>query len=845
MCRKLIYLASFVLVLGLAVQVDAARVIDDFESGNIASSWEFITGGDAVSVGPDPLDPGNKCLIFTPGDTDMRFPWGLPEGQTETLYYRFMYDIGADGGTVNLHLGASDPAGTEWGNYYGLARFGSEQDAANVPDLDVRDGGAYSADVLEDLDPMRWYQVVLEFDTAAKTYDVYVDAELLFKGARFRSGYSPTNLEYIFIRVITWNGSFQNGTVYLDDVSVGAMPGFTEATAPNPKNGATLEGTWATLSWRPGISAVSNDIYVGTNFDDVNDGAASTFVGNTTENIQLIGIPNFPFPEGLQRGTTYYWRVDGVNDADPESPWKGSIWSFWVPSKAAYNPKPVDGMKFIDTDAILEWSPGEDAALHTVYFGTNADEVANATSGGTDTSAATFDPGPLELETTYYWRVDEHAGLVVTKGEVWSFTAKREGGGLQAEYYDISPSGTPSPPESAFSDQPVLTRIDPGINFEGTSGTSPEPNVVSADGFAVIWTGEIEIPLTGTYTFIPRTADGVILWIDGIENANMWRGQPAESAPGLPLEFKAGDIVAIEMWYFQSTGFGGDWTVRLDWVSDRFERQTVPAAACSPPLRASRSQPSNGAVDVKHTPQLSWKIGQDAVQHDVYFGTDANAVTAADASTADIYQGRQDETSFSPPKLNWNTTYYWRIDEVNDLNPDSPWKGSVWSFTTADFLIIDDFEGYNAFDNQIWWSWKDGLGFVAHGEEPAFGGNGTGSAVGDESYPSFTEEGNPHGGAQAMPFSYDNNKLGSAKYSEAQMTLTVSRDWTEEGVAELSLWFNGDPANSAERLYVAVSNSGGLPVVVYHDDPAATQIDAWTQWVIPLQTLADQGIDLT
>jgi hypothetical protein len=262
-------------------------------------------------------------------------------------------------------------------------------------------------------------------------------------------------------------------------------------------------------------------------------------------------------------------------------------------------------------------------------------------------------------------------------------------------------------------------------------------------------------------------------------------------------------------------------------------------------LRACRSKPANGATDVKHTPQLSWSAGQDAAQHDVYFGADANAVAAADTSTADIYQGRQDETSFASAKLGWNATYYWRIDEINDLNPDSPWKGSVWSFTTADFLVIDDFESYDAYEDQIWWSWKDGLGFVAHDDEPAYLGNGTGSAVGDEGTVSYTEEGNPHGGAQAMPFFYDNNQQQVANYSEAEMTLTVSRDWTEEGVAELSLWFNGDPANSAERLYVAVSNAAGQPVVVYHEDPSATQIDGWTEWVIPLQTFADQGIDLT
>ncbi|MHC4156166.1 MAG: PA14 domain-containing protein [Planctomycetota bacterium] len=843
MCRKLICLTSFVLVLGLVGNVGASQVIDDFEKGNLGE-WEIPVGPEFVVVGPDPTDPGNQCLVISPGEMRMRIPWGLPEGETETLYYRFMYETAPEGGTVNLHVGATDPVNTDWGDYYGLSRFASNGDASNVPDMDVRDGGAYSDLVYTDFEPLRWYQVVLEYDTAARAYDVYVDAELVFNDAAFRSGFSPTNLEYILIRTTPWQGGFDNGTVYVDDITIGATPGFAQAAAPNPKNGAMLSGTWASLSWRPGDSAVSSDLYVGTDFDDVNDGAAHTFVVNTADSLQLIGFPGFPFPDGLQPGKTYYWRVDGINDADPNSPWKGNIWSFWVPSKAAYHPNPVDGMKFVETDAFLEWSPGENAALHTVYFGTNADEVANATSGGTDQGPTTFDPGPLELETTYYWRVDEHAGLVETAGEVWSFTTGREGGGLRGDYYDIS-GGTPNPPESAFSGQPVLTRIDPGINLEGSGGTSPEPNTVSGDSFAVLWTGEIEIPLTGKYTFIPRTADGVILWIDGVENANLWRTQPPESVPGDPLELKAGDIVAIEMWYFQSTGFGSDWTVRLDWVSDRFDRQTVPAAACSPPLRASRSQPANGAVDVKQTPQLAWNVGQDAVQHDVYFGTDANAVTAADTTTADIYQGRQAETSFAPAKLAWNTTYHWRVDEVNDLNPDSPWKGSVWSFTTADFMIVDDFEGYDAYDNQIWWTWRDGLGFVAHDDEPAFAGNNTGSIVGDDTTASYTEETVRHGGAQAMPLFYDNNKQAFAKYSEAEMTLTAARDWTEEGVVELSLWFRGDPANSAEQLYVAISNAGGQPAVEYHGDPIATQVDIWTEWVIPLQTFADQGVDLT
>ena len=47
-----------------------------------------------------------------------------------------------------------------------------------------------------------------------------------------------------------------------------------------------------------------------------------------------------------------------------------------------------------------------------------------------------------------------------------------------------------------------------------------------------------------------------------------------------------------------------------------------------------------------------------------------------------------------------------------------------------------------------------------------------------------------------MPLAYDNNKQGYSKYSETEKTLTDTRDWTEEGVAELSIWFRGYPAST-------------------------------------------------
>ena len=46
-------------------------------------------------------------------------------------------------------------------------------------------------------------------------------------------------------------------------------------------------------------------------------------------------------------------------------------------------------------------------------------------------------------------------------------------------------------------------------------------------------------------------------------------------------------------------------------------------------------------------------------------------------------------------------------------------------------------------------------------------------------------------------------------------------------------------------MYVAVSNSSGQPAVVVNDNPAAAQLDSWTEWAIPLQNFAEKGVDLT
>jgi hypothetical protein len=459
-----------------------------------------------------------------------------------------------------------------------------------------------------------------------------------------------------------WHES-QGGSM-IDNVFVAGLGGQPLAWAPNPPVGELLTDTWTNLSWRPGDWAVSHDLYIGDNFDDVDAGAESTFVGNQAGTELIVGFPGFPISDGLMPGTTYYWRVDEVNDANAASPWKGKIWDFSIQPYTAYEPDPVDGADGVSVTAQLSWAPGFGSVLHYVYFGDNFDDVSNA-AGNPPWGKATYDPGPLEMAKAYYWRVDEFDAVETHKGNVWSFT---------------------------------------------TEGAVSGPN------------------------------------------------------------------------------------------------------------------PANGGVDVSQTPVLTWVPGVFADTHEVFFGADAASLELKGS-------GNLGSESFEPGQLEWETTYYWRVDEANNANADSPWTGPLWSFTTANFLIIDDMESYNDIDegepgsNKIYLAWVDGY------DDPT-----NGSQTGYLDIPSY-EDTIVHSGNQSMPLIYD-NAVGK---SEATLTLTSNRDWTVKGVNSLTIWFRGDSANTAEQLYVALNGSARID----HDDPDAALKTSWTDWNIPLQAFADQGVNLT
>jgi len=379
----------------------------------------------------------------------------------------------------------------------------------------------------------------------------------------------------------------------------------------------------------------------------------------------------------------------------------------------------------------------------------------------------------------------------------------------------------------------VLTRTDPQINFNWGDPGSPDPSV-NVDDFSARWTGNVEAAFTETYTFYTNTDDGVMLWVDGQLLVDNWTDHSPTENRGT-IDLVAGQQYSIEMWWYER---GGGAVAELRWSSPRTPKQLIPQAALSLPVKALSPNPPNGATGVRMTATLSWRAGDNAASHQVYFGTDADAVRNATTASPE-YKGSKalGSESYGPGKLAWFTTYYWRVDEANNVHPDSPWIGNIWSFTTGDFLVVDDFELYNDLNpeeegsNRIFNTWIDGY------DQPT-----NGSQIGYTD-PPFCEQSIVHSGRQSMPLFYDNS--GPAYYSEATLPLTYPRDWTEEGVKILTLWFYGDPANVAESMYVAVANATGPVAVVYHDNPDAALIDTWTDWNIDLTEFSNQGVVLT
>ena len=426
MFKKLIYLVSFILVLGL-VQTSIAQDADS----NLAGWWKFDGDADDSSgngrhgtlLGNAQFEPGVfGQAVALDGGVDIVGYKGIVADQTDpNNHVQPAFSIALWVKTNgNAHLMGW---GTNSATQHVRLRIGSGR-------LRVQQGNANRQGDTVMIDG-EWHHVAMTaIENATISHPeviLYLDGQDDTRPGTSGNGF---DIDVAIGRNFTGGGallgSMDEVRLYdkvLTPEEVQLLATRYKAYNPDPNDGDVVNETWGSLGWTPGDTAVSHDVYFGDNFDNVNDGTGGTSVGNKAMTMLIVGLgmPGDPLPTGFTPGTTYYWRIDEV-EADGTTVHKGDVWSFYVPPHTAYDPDPPDGATFARTDLLLSWLPGLKVMSHDLYFGTNLADVTDGTvptASGTDPNYAT---GPLANDTAYYWRVDENDGVATYKGDVSSFT---------------------------------------------------------------------------------------------------------------------------------------------------------------------------------------------------------------------------------------------------------------------------------------------------------------------------------------------------------------------------------------------------------------------------------------
>jgi len=725
MCKRLLYLISFILVLGFAASSFADEIIASYEddemndltvSANVDGGLtvtRVIGGVDGAPVATD----GEYILKWVwIGETDrkieIRHEWNVRRLDLAP-YNLITCDVWFEGASsLPVTIGI-------WDDVFGWA---------GVVDVPIGTG--------------QWHAI--EMDISSMNQD---------------------DLNHIFAFLFE-DLAGDDGVIYTDNMRL-VYREQVQAWRPTPFDEAVSMDPNVTLTWEVGIKADSHNIYFGANFDDVNDATTDT-VGIYRGN-QGLDSTSYE-PKTLEHQKIYYWRVDEVNESDA-SIWKGDIWSF---KTAPLEYVEIHLVSYEDSETHYEvWtSPGISGPDSSLILGDKL--VGGSTWEGVEVPAATDGSNVLGLSWINERDVEvEHGCTFENSSPPFRFDLV----GIDEIAFDIYYSdGNPLPHIMGIFDW----RFRPSFNASSNLPTS---------------TGE-------WFT--------IVIDVSHLNNTDM-------------------DSILDFMFQEHGEDFDPDLTNPDNWAAVVFMDNLRLRYAASRSI--SLPDPPDGAVDIDRTTDIGWRAGIYAASHDVYFGTDFDDVNNADTSSPE-FKGTQplDDTSYDPPgDLEINTTYYWRIDEVNDAHPDGPWKGAVLSFTTANFFIVEDFEDYNDYPpDEVWNTWIDGYGNLANGSSAGYPDP---DFVFGEHY---LEDQIVHSGLWSMPLFYDN----SAGLSE--VTRTLNADWTEGGAVTLTLFYYGVPDNDTEPMFVAIDDA-----VVYNDDANAARITGWTRWDIPLQTFAEQGVDLS
>ncbi|MHC4743801.1 MAG: LamG-like jellyroll fold domain-containing protein, partial [Planctomycetota bacterium] len=501
----------------------------------------------------------------------------------------------------------------------------------------------------------------------------------------------------------------------------------------------------------------------------------------------------------------------------------------------ASRPYPADGESDVCPDVVLSWTPGDYAPAvngHRVYFSATLAEVESGTVGSAADRGSTSDPQfdtaalpfNLAIATTYHWRIDEAntvSGWDV--GEVWQFTT-RGIATIETVTATASSSDTGKGPENT-------------IDLVGDFHSTDQDEMWLSSDTVGEW---IEYDFGKVYKLHQMS-----VWNHNTEFENLLKFGVQNATITYSTDGISYDTLGSTHNFNQAPGteaYAANTTIDLERVAARYLRITVNSTFGGPQAGLSEVRfeyvpgqarepysPISGATDVPVDTVLTWTPGAEAVTHEVYLSTNQQAVANGSFSPVSIPAGGECLTTYGPLSLEMGRTYYWKVNEVNLSAEPNVWEGEIWSFSTPEYILVEDFEGYtDSPGEEVFATWLDGYLSANNG-----------SQIGHLS-PPYLEGTDPvHGGSWSAPFYYNNT--GSFLNSDATRTFDSPQNWNQGGIEALRLFFYGQSANSApsagEQMYVKLNGAK----VAYDGDMADIRKEQWHQWDIDLAAF---GINL-
>ncbi|MHC4499743.1 MAG: LamG domain-containing protein, partial [Planctomycetota bacterium] len=452
-------------------------------------------------------------------------------------------------------------------------------------------------------------------------------------------------------------------------------PGPEWASNPRPYNGQVSvdpNDPNVVLSWKPGSKAATHKVYFSTDFDDVNTGSLDAYLGEFEVN--EVNTLDFEF------GRTYYWRVDEVNGTT----WEGVIWRFTT-KYLIVDPALILWYRF-DQDAgtaVIDYSGYE----HHGEGGPMPAENWEPAGGKFEGCLKFDDDTSIEVPETLFEGDDGISSTVSVS--VWLKGLTNQAVDRDMTVFDVGGEDSP------YKMTALVPSEKPDFDVSWRAGNDSND--------LLLWDTDSTITRAWRDTwhhlvFIKDQAEGkMYIYFDG--QLKWWKEDTINSMNYLRrAEFRIGAYTDNQADYEgRMDDFRGYNTHLSDVNILKLFRGGDLNVAWDP-------SPYNGQPDATWDANLGWKPGDDANEHNVFFGTSAEQVANMTEPCAVKDLGDED---YEPGPLVLDKYYYWRIDEVNNIGDSCTWPGPVWSFKVADYTILDDFESYNKTTNQIKDTWRD------------------------------------------------------------------------------------------------------------------------------------------